>query len=255
MPHPVITSPHNPLWRMLVSLAHPKGIRRHGLALVAGAKQIHEIRRDFPARCEALVLAEGAADAGVPGGGALPPIRLAPELFARLDAFGTRQPLLLARVDPCPLFDPGRATAAGGCWLAVPFQDPANVGAVIRSAAALGAAGVVLLEEAAHAFHPRSLRAAGGAVFRIPLHRGPRLRDVHALEMPLVALSADGRDVGQYAFPAAFCLVAGLEGPGLSPALRQMERVAIPMAAGVESLNAATAAAIGLYAWRAASRP
>ena len=60
-----------------------------------------------------------------------------------------------------------------GCTLFVPFQDPENVGAVIRSAAAFGVARVVLLREAAHPFHPRSSRAAGPALFQVPLQVGP----------------------------------------------------------------------------------
>ena len=96
-------------------------------------------------------------------------------LFKQLDVVGTHSPLLLVKV---PEFTPWSDDAAwpAGCTLFVPFQDPENVGSVIRSAAAFGVAQVVLLREAAHPFHPRSSRAAGPALFQVPILTGPRWR-------------------------------------------------------------------------------
>ena len=137
-----------------------------------------------------------------------------------------------------------------GCTLFIPFQDPENVGAVIRSAAAFGVAQVVLLREAAHPFHPRSSRAAGPALFQVPLRLGPPIEDLEVRGAPLIALATDGPELAAAPWPERFGLVAGIEGPGLPEALRQGPRRHIAMAPGVESLNAATATAIALYAWR-----
>ena len=98
-------------------------------------------------------------------------LRLSDPLFKELDVSGTHAPLLLVRVpeiEPWSDDDPWPE----GCTLFVPFQDPENVGAVIRSAAAFGVARVVLLRESAHPFHPRSSRAAGPALFQVPLALG-----------------------------------------------------------------------------------
>ncbi len=131
----------------------------------------------------------------------------------------------------------------------VPFQDPENVGTLIRSAAAFGVARVVLLREAAHPFHPRSTRAAGPALFQAPLYQGPKLEDLNAANAPLIALDTTGPELSDAPFPERFGLVVGVEGPGLPAHLRQGERRRIAMQPGVESLNAATAAAIALYVW------
>jgi 16S rRNA (guanine527-N7)-methyltransferase len=136
-----------------------------------------------------------------------------------------------------------------GCTLFVPFQDPENVGAVIRSAAAFGVARVVLLREAAHPFHPRSARAAGPSLFQVPLLRGPSLADLETRHAPLIALATDGPELAAEPFPERFGLVPGVEGPGLPAHLRGGTRRRIPIAPGVESLNAAAATAIALYAW------
>ncbi len=136
-----------------------------------------------------------------------------------------------------------------GCTLFVPFQDPENVGAVIRSAAAFGVKRVVLLREAAHPFHPRSGRAAGPALFQLELLQGPSLSELRGSGAPLIALDTTGPELSEAPFPERFGLVVGVEGPGLPAHLRQGERRRIAIQPGVESLNAAAAVAVALYVW------
>ena len=136
-----------------------------------------------------------------------------------------------------------------GCTLFIPFQDPENVGAVLRSAAAFGVARAVLLREAAHPFHPKAARAAGTALFQVPMLQGPSIRDLDPKQAPLIALDADGPDLDAEPWPDRFGLVPGMEGPGLPEALRRGPKRRIPMADGVESLNAAVATGVALYAW------
>jgi 16S rRNA (guanine527-N7)-methyltransferase len=223
-----------------------RGIRKHGRAILAGLRLVAEVLAQAPGHVEAWL----TGSAGPP-----PPradllwYRLADELFRELDSAGTHAPLLLVKVpelsrwsddDPWPV----------GCTLFVPFQDPENVGAVIRSAVAFGVAQVVLLRESAHPFHPRSSRAAGPALFQVPLRLGPSLQELQTRGGPLIALATEGPELSVEPWPERFGLVAGIEGPGLPPALREGPRRRIAIAPGVESLNAATAIAIALYAWR-----
>jgi TrmH family RNA methyltransferase len=67
--------------------------------------------------------------------------------------------------------------------------------------------------------------------------------------MPVIALAASGQPLAETSFPPSFCLLTGMEGPGLPPDW-QARTVAIPMAPEVESLNATVATAIALYEWR-----
>jgi 16S rRNA (guanine527-N7)-methyltransferase len=245
-----VTSESNPTYRLARDLLQGRGIRKHGQALMAGARIIEEVLAGNP---------ESALGWVTPSGGPPPPespagltwVRLSDDLFETLDVSGTHSPLLLVRVPPLREWSP-EAGWPEGCTLFVPFQDPENVGAVIRSAAAFGVARVVLLREAAHPFHPRATRAAGPSVLQVPLEAGPSIRDLATGGVPLVALSAEGSDLAASDWPGRFGLVAGVEGPGLPGHLRGGAVVLrrIPIAEGVESLNAATATAIGLYAWR-----
>ncbi len=109
---------------------------------------------------------------------------------------------------------------------------------------------MVLLKEAAHPSHPKAARAAGTALFQIRLEQGPSIQDIQSAKVPILALSAEGPDIGSGPFPERFGLVAGIEGPGLPNHLRTGPTRRIPMEPGVESLNAATATAVALYAWR-----
>jgi 16S rRNA (guanine(527)-N(7))-methyltransferase RsmG len=243
-----LASESNPSYKLALDLLTGKGIRKQGRALIAGPRVVAEVLQRFPDRVEGWLTDTK---------GGPPPssetrvtwFRLADALFRNLDVSGTRSPLLLVRVPEMPDWSPSTPWPEG-CTLFVPFQDPENVGAVIRSAAAFGVPRVVLLKEAAHPFHPKAARAAGTALFQVALEQGPSIRDLESPAVPLLALSAEGPDIESEPFPDRFGLVAGLEGPGLPEHLRAGPTRRIPMEPGVESLNAATATAVALYAWR-----
>jgi tRNA G18 (ribose-2'-O)-methylase SpoU len=121
---------------------------------------------------------------------------------------------------------------------------------VIRSAAAFGVSRVVFLKEAAHPFHHKSIRVAGSALFRVPIFEGPSLYELKPSKVPMITLSPEGKDAKDFKFPSSFCLVPGLEGPGLPDHLRDATCLSIPMESGVDSINAAMATGIVLYVWR-----
>jgi 16S rRNA (guanine527-N7)-methyltransferase len=246
-----VLSATNPTFKVMRDLLSGRGIRKHGQALLAGSRPIAEILDRHADHVDAWVT---NTKGDPPPQSSILWIRLADPLFAELDAAGTHAPLLLVRVPSIADWNADIA-APPGCTLFVPFQDPENVGAVIRSAAAFGVARVVLLREAAHPFHPRSSRAAGPALFQVPLFRGPSIGELHAANLPLITLSAEGEDLATSPFPPSFGLVPGLEGPGLPEHLRGTLARRIPIAEGVESLNAATATAIALYQWKMSRNP
>jgi 16S rRNA (guanine(527)-N(7))-methyltransferase RsmG len=244
-PHP-IESEQNDSFKDLRKLTSTRGIKKQGRALVAGEKLVRETIRDFPDVCEAWI---SLSDSLPPPPEA--PLGIAwyvpvPRLFEQLDTMGTHSPLLVVRVASMPKWDPVTGFVPG-CNLLVPFQDPENVGAVIRSALALGVTRVILLSESAHPYHPKALRASGGAVLRMPILHGPSLAELPE-HLAILALSPIGRDLANVAFPHSFGLLVGMEGAGL-PEKWRSEAIAIPLRGGVESLNAAAATAIALYVW------
>ncbi len=256
-----ITSADNAAFKAMKKTASGASVKKTERTIVGGRKLILEAAARLPDLCESLVLFDGLRedDDAVNALVALFAERgrlyvLKKSLYNELDVSGTNGPLLVVRVPELAEWD---GSAAEGCTLLVPFQDPANAGAVIRTAAAFGARRVVMLREAVNPFHPRCVRASGGAVFGVPVLRGPsigelaRFREEKGFE--LVALDSSGEPIADFRFPGGFALLAGVEGPGLPDALRA-NAVSIPMEGGVESLNAAVAASIALYAWRSSEQ-
>jgi TrmH family RNA methyltransferase len=126
--------------------------------------------------------------------------------------------------------------------------DPANVGALIRTAAALGIERVVLLKESAHPYHPKAIRAASGTTFTVSLAQGPSIRDLPEKATGLT-LDVRGENLPAFRWPKDVRLLVGEEGPGLPPIISGT-RLAVPMTGSVESLNAVVAAGMALYAYR-----
>ena len=139
------------------------------------------------------------------------------------------------------------------------LNEPSNVGAIFRSAAALNVDALLLSPECADPFHRRAVRVCMGAVFSLPwtrcetteavdmLHKEGFLTMGFALRKPCVDLGDErlhGLD--------KIAVFLGTEDTGLKPStLSQMDHVVrIPMARGIDSLNVATAAAIAFWELR-----
>jgi len=133
-------------------------------------------------------------------------------------------------------------------------QDPGNLGAVLRSAAAAGGVDVFLSPQCADPWSPKCLRAGTGAHFRLTLHdRADLLETARRLPGRLIAADSCGeRSLFEADLGGTVGFIIGGEGAGIAPALLQLaaERVRIPMAEGIESLNAAAAATLVFYEWR-----
>lgn len=241
-----IESESNETFKGLKKLLSPRGIKKQLQALVSGPKQVSEVLAGFPERCIAWISRGDKSPPPDPAPAHLSWYRLAPPLFEELDIFGTASPLLLVRIDEIPKWNASEGLPKG-CTLLVPFQDPENVGAVIRTAVAFGAARVILLAEAANPYHPKTIRASGGMVFRAKLFEGPSINDLTE-ELPIISLSTEGESISGFRFPESFGLLPGLEGPGLPEHFRK-RGISIPIRPEVESLNAVVATAIALYSW------
>lgn len=135
------------------------------------------------------------------------------------------------------------------------LEDPQNVGAILRTAAALGVTGVILPEDRACGVTPAVVRAsAGGTEYVKVAHVVNLPRALHDLKEAGVWLTGldwgdDARDYTQVDFKGRAGLVIGAEGRGISRLVRETcDFIAVlPMPGGFESLNASVAAAVTLY--------
>jgi tRNA G18 (ribose-2'-O)-methylase SpoU len=148
---------------------------------------------------------------------------------------------------------------AGGARLLVVLEHVSNadnVGAIFRNAAAFGVDAVLLGPSCADPLYRKAIRTSMGAALRLPFARMEdwpgALHRLRAQGVRLIALtpSADARALEAGRQPIRTAVLVGHEGQGLSDAALSAAdvRVRIPMAAGVDSLNVATATAIALYA-------
>ncbi|RLL65848.1 RNA methyltransferase [Streptomyces sp. Z26] len=138
--------------------------------------------------------------------------------------------------------------------------DHANVGAAFRNAAALGVDAVLLSPRCADPLYRRAVKVSMGAVLQVPWTRLTAWPDDlgllrrHGFVTAALCLDERSVEIGELAARRhpKLALLLGTEGDGLSPAALRAadERVMIPMAAGVDSLNVAAASAVAFYATR-----
>jgi RNA methyltransferase, TrmH family len=256
----VSTSKSGALLTTIRDLARRRGRERRGLALAEGVRLVEEaLAAGVPVRGAAVSPALEATPRGTALKSALvargvPVHDVAP---AELDALAdTEQPQGIVAVIEPRVWSLDQVPVSAGCVALVldAVQDPGNVGAVLRTALGLGAAGVVALKGTADLTNPKVLRGSMGAAFRLPAvatDADTLLAWARARGVELWVAASDGTPLargGRTGRPP-LALVLGNEGAGVGPTVAGAadRRVAIPLAASVESLNIAVAAGILLY--------
>jgi len=122
-------------------------------------------------------------------------------------------------------------------------QDPGNVGAIARTAAAAGAPALAVLPGSADPFGPKAVRASAGNVFRLKVARA-HWKDLDGLD-GFGASPSGGAPLAEAPIESAGMIVLGSETHGLSR--KDLKLVTVPLTEGVESLNVAAAAALILF--------
>ena len=133
------------------------------------------------------------------------------------------------------------------------LQDPANVGAIIRTAAALNLTGVWLSADSADPFSPKVVRATAGTILNLPVFHTRDFRTFSSYGCEIYSAVLASADIvpirSILTIPSRLMIAVGNEGAGLDPDIVKASNVvfSIPLAEGVESLNVAATAAISAF--------
>ncbi len=132
------------------------------------------------------------------------------------------------------------------------IQDPANMGAVCRTAEALGLSGIVITENCVDPFSPKSLRGSMGTLLRMPIFKTSNIINFakeNNLRTVSFVVNNKAKPVSSVSFSDGDIILIGNEGNGLKEetVLNSDLCVYINMQGSVESLNAATAASIAMW--------
>ena len=237
-----ITSPQNPTIKLIRSLAEKKYRQESGLFVAEGWDMLDRARK------EGWVPEHLVSTLPISPWGETQPIYVTDTIIEGLS--GQNNPhTTLATFKQRYQTAPEQA----GVWVALEdMRDPGNLGTIIRSVDAAGAAGIILVGQSCDPFSSDCVRASTGSIFGVPLVR---------LETPAFAALARGWNgdvVGTHLkatedfrrnYSESTLLIMGSEGRGLSDkvAAACKNLVRIPMRGGAESLNVAIATAIMLY--------
>ncbi|WP_243856460.1 MULTISPECIES: TrmH family RNA methyltransferase [Actinomyces] len=226
------------------------------------AERWHEPLRDL--------IAAAAGTGGRDDGGDVPVILAPEEVLERLTGFHLHRGAMAAMNRPVlagvtELLSSARG-GLGARRVAVleDLVDHTNVGAAVRSAAALGVDAVLVTPQCADPLYRRSVRVSMGTVFQVPwtrIERWPALDELHAAGWTVAAMALSEGAVSLEEFSASpactapdskVAVVLGTEGDGLRARTVAAADVVvrIPMAGGVDSLNVAAAAAVAFWELR-----
>ena len=256
-----VTSSSNALLK-LFRRALADGVTREGWLAVEGPRSIEEALKACESGSALTIHSVLVSRGGVARFEAmlaqLPPETEIAQVADRLfqNAAQTQTPQGIAALVELPQPDLQRILAHDNPLLLVAcgLQDPGNLGAIMRSAEALGATALVTLRATVSPFNPKTMRSCAGSVFRLPVFPGQdpgtlfeRLRGARVTIVATDRHSASG--LAQADLRGSLALLVGNEASGLAPELAAEAtlRLCIPIRPGTDSVNVAAAAAIFLY--------
>jgi RNA methyltransferase, TrmH family len=271
----LITSAANPLVKRVRLLADRKHRRREGAFVVQGIQPVWQAV-EAGAEIETLVVAPGllrhdgaAAMVEAQESAGVRVARLSDELFGRIaDRDGPSGLAAIVRAVPVSLADLEHGDGAVFAALDE-VGNPGNLGTIVRTASAAGAAGVILIGASADPYDPAAVKSSMGALFTVPVASVATAQEfldwARGHGIPVVATSGRASlSCWEADLRPPLALLLGSEGAGLPDDLLAAadRRVAIPMTGTAESLNLAVAAGILLFevrrqsaggAWQSAS--
>lgn len=251
-----VTSRQNPLVKELRQAFRSGERTEQGDCAIESVRIVEEAIRSG-LRFRALFFSESARAVGE---------RLLPQISSHVEtlllpdevfssAVATETPQGVAALVCIPRHDLTGALAGEHLLIVVAagVQNPGNLGTIVRSAEAFGAAALVVTEGTVSSFNPKAVRASAGSLFRLPVVRSESTTAVAALRQRgfrLVSTSSHkGTPLSEADLRGSVALFIGNEGAGLPRGLTQAmdETVVIPHSPRVESLNAGVATSIVLY--------
>jgi len=180
--------------------------------------------------------------------------RVEANLLARVSDLSTSPGILALAVAPLPI-DLGRFPVDERTLFLVVagVADPGNLGALARSAEAFGARALLVARGGANPWSAKALRGSMGSLLRLPVSHGVAVNEIaRALTArgvrQVFASTRDGKQLASFDWRGPIALWMGSETGALPESARGFERVTIPMAGRVESLNVAVAASLLLHA-------
>ena len=248
-----LSSADNPAVKAAAKLKETKERRKSGRILLEGRRLCLDAVRNGVG-IEALFVTERAGERipeiGDLAAAARKRYLITPALSRKLaDTEGTQAVFCV-----CETPENRAALIPGGFYLLTDaVQTPDNLGALARTAEAFGLDGMFVCD-GCDPYQPKALRAAMGALLRLPVSRADaaetvRTANTMGLATFAAALDAQATDIRETAPFAGGLLVVGNEGNGISPEVLSLCRrhVVIPMAGAAESLNAAVAGGIAMW--------
>jgi TrmH family RNA methyltransferase len=248
-----IGSRDNAAYKAMHRLASKSSERKSsGMSVLDGAHLLEAFLDSGRTPEEVMVNRAGAEDPQVAAlvrrSAPAPVTQLSDALFRTLSTVESPTGVIASVLTPPPEPVPRDATLA---LLLEDIQDPGNVGALLRSAAAAGAGHVLLSARCAFAWSPKVLRSAMGAHFALNIVEGADLDGFASrYQGTAVALAGGGaRSLYDLDLRGPIAFVVGNEGAGISAGLMARAKVQarIPISGRVESLNAAIAGSIALF--------